>query len=238
MSEPIVAFKPSKPSKPIAVLAGGFIGMLLGLGLVTFDLVKGGPFRNRRQVERNLEIPVAAEIGRPGDAANDSRLLQEMTRVLLTPEHRHVRILHLTSLTPKEEDLRVAACLASASAHYSCPTLLISVSPGGNSQLPVNLAPHPSRTENLHTLRLPASCLMAQQNAWHLLSPHRQHFSRIIIETTSFSPESQIPAFVATFADANLLMVEKDRRSRVEIEQAVQEFRRTADSPLSLILQA
>ncbi len=238
MSEPIVAYKPSKPSKPIFALAGGFTGMLLALGLVTFDLFKGGPFRNRRQVEQNLDIPVAAEIGRSDDETNDPRLMQEMTRVLLTPDYRQARFVHLTSLWPKEQDLRIAACLASASAYYSCPTLLISVVAGGDPSLPVNLAPQASSTPNLHTLRLPAGCLRAQQNAWQLLSPHRQYFSRIIIETTSFSQESQIPAVVSSFADANLLVVERDRSTRIEIEEAIRDFRRTSESPLSLILQS
>ncbi|MCB1228980.1 MAG: GumC family protein [Verrucomicrobiae bacterium] len=238
MSEPIVAFKPSKPNKPIAVLAGGFIGLLMGLGLVTFDLFRGRPFVNRRQVEQVLDIPVAAEIGHPEDQANDPRLMQEMTRVLLAPEYRHARFVHLSSLSPKEQDLRIAACLASASAYYSSPTLLISVVPGGDSSLPINLTPQPSRTQNLHTLRLPASCLLAQRNAWQLLSPHRQYFSRIIIESTSFAQESQIPAIVASLADANLLVVERDCGSRVEIERTVNALRRSTEAPLSLILEA
>ena len=238
MSEPIVAHKPAKPSKPIFVLAGGFVGALLSLGLVSFDMLKGGPFLNRRQVEDAIDIPVAAEIGRPEDAANDPRLMQEMTRVMLDPAYRRAGIIHLASLAPKEQDIRIAACLASASAYYSCPTLLISVTENGDPSLPVNLAPQASRTPNLHTLRLPASCLGARQNAWQLLSPHRQYFSRIVIETTSFAQETQIPSIVASFADANLLVVVKDQGPRADVEQTIRDFQRTAESPLSLILQS
>lgn len=238
MSEPIVAHKPSKPSKPIALAAGGAMGLLLGLGLVGFDLVRGGPFLNRRQVERSLETSVIAEIGSPAQGANDGQLTEAMTRVLMAAEQRHADFIHLSSLWENESGIRVAACLASASAYYGSETLLISVTPGGDPRLPVNLAPQASRTENLHTLRLPSSCLLAPRDAWQLLGPHRKQFSRIIIESTAFAHDSHVPSVVATFAESNLLLVEKSRGTRREIEETVRKFRENTSSPVSLILQA
>lgn len=238
MSEPIVAHKPSKPNKPVALLAGGAAGIMLGLGLVGFDLLRGGPFLNRRQVEQSLETSVIAEIGSPSLAGNDGQLMDAMTRVLMAAEQRHAELVHLSSLWENESGIRVAACLASASAYYGSSTLLISVTPGGEPRLPVNLNPQPSRTENLHTLRLPSSFLLAPRDAWQLLGPHRQHFSRIIIESTAFSHDSQVPSVVAAFVESNLLLVEKSRGTRREIEETVRRFRQKTNTPVSLILQA
>jgi uncharacterized protein involved in exopolysaccharide biosynthesis len=238
MSEPIVAHKPSSPSKPIALLAGAFMGGLFCLGLIGTDMLRGGPFRNRRQVEQRLEVPVVAEISTPSRGGNDAELLEAMTGVLLSPEHRDAGLIHLSSLSENEEGLRVAACLASASAYYACPTLLISVAAGGDPRMPVNLVPQASQTENLHTLRLPASFLIAPSEAWQLLSPHRVRFTRIIIESTAFKQESQIPSAVASLADANLVLVQSDSGTRKEVQQRVARLARGTKGSLAVILQA
>ena len=238
MSEPIVAHKPSSPSKPIALLAGAFMGGLFCLGLIGTDMLRGGPFRNRRQVEQRLEVPVVAEISTPSRGGNDTELLEAMTGVLLSPEHRNANLIHLSSLSENEEGLRVAACLASASAYYACPTLLISVAAGGDPRMPVNLVPQASQTENLHTLRLPASFLIAPSEAWQLLGPHRVRFTRIIIESTAFKQESQIPSAVASLADANLVLVQSDSGTRKEVQQRVVRLARGTKGSLAVILQA
>jgi polysaccharide biosynthesis transport protein len=238
MSEPIVAYKPSSPNKPIALILGIAAGGLFCVGLVGVDLLRGSPFQNRRQVEQRLETPVIAEIPTPSQGGNDAMLLEAMTGILLTPEHRHAGLIHLSSLWENEEGLRVAACLASASAYYACPTLLISVVPGGDPRLPVALVPQPSQTENLHTLRLPSSFLIAPSDTWHLLSPHRLQFDRIIIESTAFSQESRIPSAVAAMADANLVIVKKDIGTRREVQQSVAHLARGIRGSLSVILQS
>lgn len=238
MSEPIVAHKPSSPNKPIAVLAAAFAGGLFCFGLIGTDMMRGRPFLNRRQVEQRLDVSVVAEITTPSRGGNDIELLDTMTGILLSPEHRQAGLIHLSSLEENDEGLRVAACLASASAYYTCPTLLISVVPGGDPRLPVTLVPQPSQTENLHTLRLPSSFLIAPSDAWQLLSPHRQRFSRIIIESTAFTQESQIPSAVAALADANLILVRKNSGTRKEMEQSVARFSRSTHGSLAVILHA
>ncbi len=236
MSEPIASHKPAKPSKPIAVLAGGFAGGLICLGMLAFDLFRGGPFVNRRQLEQGLRVPVSAEIPLSDGSLRDDRLQEVMTGVLLSAQYRQSRFLHVSSVWEDPEGLRVAACLAAASAYYGCPTLLISVSGGGDPRALVNLTPQPSQTENLHTLRLPSSFLIAPNEAWQLLSPHRQHFGRIVIESTSLSQQSQIPAVIASMADANVLLVNQDRGSKREVEETVDRFARNHAPQVSLIL--
>jgi len=238
MSEPIVAHKPAKPSKPIAGIIGLLAGGMLCGGLVGIDLLRGKPFMNRRQVEQTLAAKVVAEIATPSRGGTDRELMDAMTRVLLSPEHRGASILHLSSLRENEEGLRVAACLASASAFHACPTLLVSVVPGGDPRLPINLVPMASQTENLHTLRLPASFLVAPQDTWQILSPHRQQFERIVIESTAFTQESQIPAAVAPLADANLVLVDRNHGTRREIEESVSHLARGTRGVLSVILQS
>lgn len=238
MSEPIVAHKPAKPSKPIAGIVGLLAGGMLCGGLVGIDLLRGKPFMNRRQVEQTLAAKVVAEIATPSRGGTDRELMDAMTRVLLSPEHRGASILHLSSLRENEEGLRVAACLASASAFHACPTLLVSVVPGGDPRLPINLVPMASQTENLHTLRLPASFLVAPQDTWQILSPHRQQFERIVIESTAFTQESQIPAAVAPLADANLVLVDRNHGTRREIEESVSHLARGTRGVLSVILQS
>ncbi len=238
MSEPIVAHKPSSPSKPLAGIVGLFAGGLLCSGLVGIDLLRGKPFANRRQVEQTLSAKVVAEIATPSHGGSDRELMDSMTRVLLAPEHRGAAILHLSSLRENEEGLRVAACLASASAFHACRTLLVSVVPGGDPRLPVNLSPVASQTENLHTLRLPSSFLIVPQDTWQLLSPHRQRFDRIVIESTAFTQESQIPAAVAPFADVNLVLVDRKHGTRGEIEASVSHLSRGSHGTLSVILQS
>lgn len=238
MSEPIIAHKPAKPSKPIAGIIGILAGGMLCAGLVGIDLLRGKPFMNRRQVEQTLSAKVVAEIATPSHGGTDRQLMDAMTRVLLSPEHRGATILHLSSLRENEEGLRVAACLASASAFHACPTLLVSVVPGGDPRLPVNLVPVASQTENLHTLRLPSSFLVAPQDTWQLLSPHRQRFERIVIESTAFTQESQIPSAVAPLADANLVLVDRSLGNRREIEESVSLLARGTRGTLSIILQS
>jgi GumC protein len=238
MSEPIAAHKPSKPSKPIACALGLFAGCLLSGGLVGVDLLRGKPFANRRQVEQALAAKVVAEIVPPSRGGDDRELLESMTRVLLSPDHRGASILHLSSLDADEEGLRVAACLASASASHGCSTLLVSVVPGGDPSQPINLVAKPSLTENLHTLRLPSSFLIAPHDAWQLLGPHCQRFHRLVIESTSFTQDSQIPAAVAPLADANLVLVDRRRGKRREIGEAVSHLARGTGGPISVILQS
>lgn len=236
MSEPIAAHKPAKPSKPIAVLAGGFVGGLISLGMMAFELFKGGPFVNRRQAEQSLRVPVTAEIISKGGQIADAELQETMTGVLLSPQYRQARFLHVSSVWQNSEGLRMSACLAAASAYYGCPTLLISVTEGGDPRALVNLAPQQSHTQNLHTLRLPASFLIAPNDAWQLLSPHRQHFGRIVIESTSLSQQSQIPSVIASIADANVLVVNKDRGRKRDVEDTVERFSRNDAAQISLIL--
>ncbi len=238
MSEPIIAYKPTKPSKPLAAIIGMGLGVLLCGGLVGLDLLRGKPFANRRQVEQTLAAKVVAEITTPSRGGTDRDLMDAMTRVLLTPDHRGASILHLSSLYENEDGLRVAACLASASAFHGCPTLLVSVSPGGDPRQPLNLVPAPSQTENLHTLRLPSSFLVAPQDTWQLLSPHRHQFERIVIESTAFTQESQIPAAVAPLADANLVLVDRNQGTRQEIELSISHIARSVRGTLSIILES
>ncbi len=238
MSDPIVAHKPATPRKSIAALLGLFAGGFCCCGLIGVDLLRGRPFLTRRQVEQRLDIPVVAEIEVPLNGSNDAALLDTMTSILLTPHHRNAGIIHLSSLLENDEGLRVAACLASASAYYTCPTLLVSVAPGGDPRMPVSLVAQPSQTENLHTLRLPSSFLIAPSDAWQLLGPHRQQFSRIIIESTAFSQESQIPGAVAAFSDANLILVKKGYGSRQDIEKSIARLGRGTKGSLAVILHA
>jgi hypothetical protein len=95
-----------------------------------------------------------------------------------------------------------------------------------------------SQTDNLHTLRLPSSFLVAPQDTWQLLSPHRHHFDRIVIESTAFTQESQVPAAVAPLADANLVLVDRTRGTRHQIGESVAHLARSVRGGLSVILQS
>lgn len=238
MSAPIVAHKPSKPAKPIIALGGGFVGALFCFGMVAFELLRGVPFVNRRQLEHSLNVPVVAEVSLPAGGGNDAALVEEMSRALLSPRCRQARFIHVSSVWEQAEGIRVAGCLASASAFYGCPTLLISIMPGGNPNTLVNLTPQMTHIDNLQTLRLPSSFLIAPTNPWQLLGPHRQHFGRIVIESTTCAQASRIPALIATFADANLLLVNEGRGTKMDIESAVAQLGGQDGTSLSLILQS
>ena len=118
MSEPIAAYKPSRPSKPIAVVAGGFLGGLVCLGLLGFDLFRGGPFLNRRQLEQALKVPVHGR-DPPSQGWLPGRLSggNEPSAPFHGTPVRHASST-LTSVKQEPEGLRLAACLASASAYY------------------------------------------------------------------------------------------------------------------------
>lgn len=237
MSEPIAAYKPSTPKKPLAAILGGGVGGLLCFGLVGADLLRGGPFRSRRQIERRLELPVLAEIEAPGSESRDMLAVESMTRLLLSPDLCRAGSIHLCSLRSDEEGLRLAACLASASARHGWETLLVSVVPDEEPRMPQPLMPQPSRTERLHTLRLPSSFLLSPQSAWQLLGPQRQRFERIVIESTAFPQESRVPGAVAAFSEANLVLVERSRSDRREIEEGLAHLARGGNGSVALILQ-
>lgn len=237
MSAPIKAHKPAKPSKPIFVLAAGFFGGLLSLGLVGVDLLRGAPIADRKQLERQMNVPVATRIPNLSPQFRDEQLIQEMTEVLLSVQHRNAPLLHLTSVHADEEALRVAVCLASASAFYGHRTLVISVMPGGDPQSMVDLVPKNTGTDNLFFLRIPATFFISPRNAWELLSPHTGDFSRIVIETTSIPQQTQVPSLIASVSNANLLLVQKNRDEKKEVEETVRLLSRNSEAQLSLILQ-
>jgi len=235
MSEPIVPHKPAKPSKPLTVLIAGFLGGILGFGIVSFDLLASGSFVNRRQIENYHQLPVAAEIR---TAESESELVKEMTKVLVSEGHRESKFIHFTSVDENREGLRLAASLASASAYYGVPTLLISVVEGGSPNALVNLAPKQSQRENLHTLPIPESFLISQTSAWQLLSPHCQEFGRIVIDSTGISQESQIPAVISRFTNSTLIVVQMSQDSKRDVEETVRNLGQDRASSTSLILQS
>lgn len=235
MSEPIVPHKPAKPSKPLTVVIAGFLGGVLSLGMVGFDLVAGGSFVNRRQIEDYHHLPVAAEVA---VAESEHELVKEMTKVLVNENHRDSKFLHFTSVAENREGLRLAASLASASAYYGIPTLLISVVEGGSPNALVNLAPKQSQRENLHTLPIPESFLISQASAWQLLNPHCQEFGRIVIDSTGISQSSQIPAVITGFSDSTLLVVKMNQDSKREVEDVVKNLRGNRPAVTSLVLQS
>lgn len=238
MSEPMVAYKASKPNKPITVLASGFLGALFGLGLVGADLLRGGPFAGRRQAEEFLHAEAVAQIPERSDnSEGESKLLSEMTKILLSPEHRQSRLIHVTAVSECPDGLRTAASLASASALYSCPTLLVSVLPPRQSNDLVTLTPRPSRTENLYTMVLTSEFLLAPEDAWQLLGPHCREFNRIIVESTATPQESKVPEVLASFAETNLLIVSMQRDSRTDVRNVKTALTRHSNHPLSLVLQ-
>jgi len=237
MSAPIVTHKPDSPNKPVTVFAAAFAGGLLSLGLIGFDLLRGGPFASRQHLERSLRLPVTAEIAISGNGRDKEHLRSEMTKVLLSAQHRQSRFLHLSAVEEDPEGIRIAAYLATASAYYGASTLMISVLPGGDPRSLVNLQPQETNTANLHTLSIPVSFLVAPQNAWQLLGPHCQTFERIIIESTSVSRRSQVPSVLASVADTNLLLVHRNRTTRSDVEEAVGLLSRHGESQLSLILE-
>ena len=237
MSAPIKAHKPAKPNKPVFVLAAGFFGGLISLGFVGVDLLRGAPIADRKQLERQMNVPVATKIPRLNPEFRDEQLIQEMTEVLLSVQHRNASLLHLTSVKEDEDALRVAVCLASASAFYGHRTLVISVMPGGDPQSMVDLVPKSTGTKNLSFLRIPATFFISPRNAWELLSPHTGDFTRIVIETTSIAQQTQVPALIASVSNANLLLVQKDRDEKKEVEDTVRLLTRGSDAQLSLILQ-
>lgn len=237
MSAPIKAYKPAKPSKPVFTLAAGFFGCLLSLGFVGIDLLRGGPVANSKQLERQMHVPVATNIPRLSPEFRDEQLIQEMTSVLLSVQHRNAPLLHMTSVHEDPEALRVAVCLASAAAFYGYRTLVISVMPGGDPHSMVDLVPRNTGTENLYFLRIPASFFISPRNAWELLSPHTEDFSRIVIETTTIPQQSQVPALIASFSNASLLLVQREKDDRKEVEETVRNLSRNSEAQISLILQ-
>ena len=238
MSEPLVAHKPAKPSKPLVVLIAGFLGSCMSFGVVGLELFKGGPFVDQRQAEDALNVRTIASIPSPGSPErNDTVLIRELSKIFYSPEHREARFVHLSAVSDCPDGLRTSACLASVSANHGCPTLLISVLAAADSRELVSFDPRPSHTENLYTLTLTADFLVAPTSAWQLLGPHCQNFGRIIIESTAVSQSSQVPAVLTSFADSNLLIVSMEQDSRRDTQDAVIHLSRHSRSPLSLILQ-
>lgn len=236
MSDPIVAHKPAKPSKPLFVLAAGFLGGMISLGLVGLELVRGRAITGGDQLERKVRAPVAAEVPAELSHKTDAELIAEMNKVLLSIGHRNSRFFHLSSVRESPGGIRVAACLASASAYYGHRTLLISVVPGGEPGALVNLSPLKS-SAHLHTLSIPTSFLIAPRNSWELLTPHTEGYDRVVIESTALSQESQFPAFVASHSESNLLLVDRSNDNTDEIERAIALLSRNSPSAISLILQ-
>lgn len=238
MSKPLVAHKASKPSKPITVLASGFFGIFLGMLLIGADLLRGGPFADRRHMENTLRTDVISEIpSQSKSPASEQVLMNEMTKVLFSPDHRQSRLIHVSSVAANQDGIRVAASLASASAYYSCPTLLISVLPAQNAHAIMSSTPQPSRTENLSTLVLSSEFLLAPTDAWQLLGPHCQQFKRIIIESTSIPQDSGVPRVISSFAETNLLLVSLKTDNQREVRDVKDGLTKHATGPLSLVLQ-
>ena len=210
MSAPLVAHKPAKPSKPITVLAAGFLGLFVGFGVVATDLLTGGPFVNRRQAEEYLYTNVVAEVVAPtkGDAKQiDYETMRELSKVFYSPEHRQSRLIHISAVSDCPDGLRTSVCLASVSANHGCPTLLITVLPDDDSKGLVSHTPVKSSSENLYTLTLTPDFLAMPSNAWELVQPHCRNFQRIIIESTAMTQSSAVPGVLASVAESNLLIV-------------------------------
>ena len=166
MSEPMVAHKPAKPSKPLTVIFAGFFGSLLSLGMVTVDLFRRRPFVNRQQAEELLSIRSIAQIPAAESAANRDLLMNsELSNVFYSPEHRNARLIHVAAVSGQSGGQGVASCPASISAHHECPTLLINLLSANESNDLVSLTPQCSAKENLHTLTLTSDFLMSPESA-------------------------------------------------------------------------
>lgn len=120
MSEPIAAPKPSSPNKPLAAILGGAESEdCFRLGLVGADPLRDGHFRPQHQIERRPALPVVADIEAPGCRSSDFLTVESMARLLLAAEFCRAGSIHLFHRSfhcRGEKGLRIAACLASASA--------------------------------------------------------------------------------------------------------------------------
>lgn len=238
MSEPLVPHKPAKPSKPLVVLVAGFFGSFFSMGVIARDLFRDGPFVNRQQAEEILNLRSIARIPAVGSPANtDDALMAELSKIYYSPEYRGARFIHVTSASECPDGLRTAACLASVSAYHGCPTLLITVLGGTKENELVSFQPQKSRTENLFTLTLTANFLITPNSAVQLLGPHCQNFERIVVESTSVSQSSQVPAVLTSLSEANFLIVAMEKDSRKEVQETVSHLSRHSRTPLSMILQ-
>ena len=238
MSKPIVAHKTSKPGKPVVALLGAFLGGIFSLGLVATDLFRDTPFVNRAQMEKNLGLKVLAQtpsLNSPEE--HRSVLLAQMSQVLLSPEHRLSRVIHVGSVEPTATGHHLSSALGYASAYYGNPTLVISMIPGTNPDALVSFKPQKAHQENLYSLVIPSSFLLAPENIWQMLNPHCQQFSRIIIETTKLDQESQVPVMVSSYADTTMLIVRNRVDKRKQVGQVVEALRKGARGPVSITLE-
>ncbi|MDF1812534.1 MAG: Wzz/FepE/Etk N-terminal domain-containing protein [Verrucomicrobiales bacterium] len=238
MSEPIAAHKTSKPGKPVVAVMGTFLGGLFSLGLLSVDLLRDTPFVNRSQLEKNLGVKVLA--GTPSLQAEEEHrtaLLAQMSQVLLSPEHRLSRVVHVGSVEPFESGHHISSALGYASAYYGNPTLVISMIPGSNPETLVSFKPQKSHQENLFSLAIPSSFLLAPENIWQMLNPHCQQFSRIIIETTSLEQETQVPVMVSSYSDTTILIVRNRKDKRKKIGQVVDFLRKNARGTVSVVME-
>lgn len=238
MSKPIVAHKTSKPGKPVIAILGTFLGGLFSLGLLAVDLFRDSPFVNRSQIEKNLGIKVLAETPRI-DTEVDQRdvLLTQMSQVLLSPQHRLSKVIHVTSVEPSSSGYHVAAALGYASAYYGNQTLVISMVAGSNPGNLVSFQPQKSHQKNLFSLAIPSSFLLAPENIWQMLNPHCQQFSRIIIETSSLPQDSQVPVMVTSYADTSMLIVRNGIEKRKKVDQVLENLRKNARGTISVTLE-
>lgn len=239
MSAPIQAHKPSKPSKPLIAILGGFLGGLCSLGIIGVDFFRDTPFVSCRQLEKNLALNVLAETPASREDEDDrTALLTQMSSVLLAPQHRHSRVIHLTSVRPDPSANRMADALGYASAHYGNPTLVISMVPGDDIQNLVTLKPRRSDHQHLYTMALPTGFLLAPSQTWQVLASQCDHFSRIIIESTMLESRSQVPAMISSYADTTVLTVDARRDRRSEVTRTVERLRENSQGSLTVILES
>jgi len=226
LSKPIEAHKTTKPGKPLVTIIGFSAGLMISLSMVGITLFKDAPFVNRRQMEDSLGVKILAEIpasalqpeGSSGNLeAHRTTLLSQMSQVLLSPQHRLSKIIHITSVEPSQSGQQISSALGYASAYYGNPTLVITMTPESSPNSLVSFTPQKAHHDKLYTLAIPSSFLLAPQNIWQLLNPHCRHFSRIIIESTTLDQKSQAPVMITSFSNTSILIVrnQKDKRKRI-----------------------
>ncbi len=238
MSQPIEAHKTTKPGKPIVTILGFSIGLMISLSMVGINLFKDAPFVNRRQLENSLGVKVLAETPELHlPETHRTTLLSQMSQVLLSPQHRLSKIIHVTSVEPIISGRHVGSALGYASAYYGNPTLVISITPETTPNSLVSFNPQKAHHEKLYTLTIPSSFLLAPQNIWQLLNPHCRNFSRIIIESTSMDQKSQVPIVISSFSDTSILIVRNRLDKRKKIGAVIENLSKHSKGAISVALE-
>ncbi len=234
-SEPMVAYKTTKPNKTLVVMVAGILGCLGSLGLVVIYLFSDGPFANREQIEEFIGAPVLAQITHKDLSEVNKTMIQTMAEIILSNQNEGCQIYQILN-SGKDAFLsgQVAEGLANTSAFYRSQTILIKAHEASPQGL-YHLKPIETEIRGLYRLDIPTSLLLSD-NAWHLLSSHCSKFKRVVIDSSAMPADSQLPIYFAGFAQQNIFVLDKLVDSREHVMRVTESFRTICKRPVVVVL--